>query len=924
MKKFYTSALFVLNFVLVFAQTGTGIGAKVVDSKTFKPLQNVVASIQNTNLTEITDSKGKFVFKNVPVGKGLLQIRLNGYKDQLMQIDIEKGKIQDIGTIQFVEDITDELKTTVINISDTQLNDESSGSENTNSLLQSSRDAFLQTAAFNWGQARFSVRGIDNEYSNVMINGVTMNKTADGRPQYGDWGGLNDATRNQEFSNGSSPSDYVFGGIAGTQEINTRASIYRKGTRLSYLNTNTNYSNRLMGTNVSGMNSDGWAYVISAGRRWAEEGYFEGTNYSANSLFASVEKRINEHHSINFTSIYAQNTRGKNSPNSAEVQDLVGEKYNSYWGYQDGRKRNSRVKKSEEPMFMLTDYWKINSNTTLNTTLSFQTGQIGNSRIDFSKAYNPDPVYYQNLPSYQITKHNTTTGVYDPNLKQADSLKVAFLANPQLDWKALYQGNRDVIAEGSKFVLYEDRNDENIAALTINLSSKLSDNIFLNAGGNYLDSRTKNFKNLLDLLGGNNFLDINAFGKTFEQQQSDLNNPRRRVIVGDKYGYNYNINTTKLDAFSQFKFVYKKVDFYLAQSFTRSTYQREGLYKNGYFPTSSFGKSDLVNFDNFGFKGGLTFKINGRNYIDFNSIYMSKAPNSKDVFANARANNNITLGAINETIKGLDLSYIIRMPSFKARFTAYFNETLNTTDINFYYSDGGGNGTVGAFVNEIVTGINKRNKGFEAGLEYQLNSTIKITGAAALGEFTFTNKPLVDLNDDAGLSTFTTQNSNLEGYKQSGSPQRAYSIGVEYRDPKFWWIGINANYLDENYLDIAALTRTNEFYTSSRNTVNGVPLIIDKAKADEYLSQPKFDPIRLLNLVGGKSWRIARKYNIGLFANVNNVLNYKYKTGGFEQARSATYRDIKEDRVAGTDGSFGPRYFNGYGRTYSVSLSLTF
>jgi hypothetical protein len=37
------------------------------------------------------------------------------------------------------------------------------------------------------------------------------------------------------------PSDYTFGGILGTQEINTRASIYRTGTRITVSGTNTNY-----------------------------------------------------------------------------------------------------------------------------------------------------------------------------------------------------------------------------------------------------------------------------------------------------------------------------------------------------------------------------------------------------------------------------------------------------------------------------------------------------------------------------------------------------------------------------------------------------------------------------------------------------------------------------------------------------------
>ena len=133
------------------------------------------------------------------------------------------------------------------------------------------RDAYQQAAAFNWGQARFRIRGLDNEYGVTMINGISMNKIYDGRPQWSNWGGLNDATRNQEFTLGSAPSDYTFGGILGTQEINTRASLYRKGTRISQSGTNTNYSWRSMVTHNSGLMDNGWAYSISGSRRWADD-----------------------------------------------------------------------------------------------------------------------------------------------------------------------------------------------------------------------------------------------------------------------------------------------------------------------------------------------------------------------------------------------------------------------------------------------------------------------------------------------------------------------------------------------------------------------------------------------------------------------------------------------------------------------------
>ena len=278
------------------------------------------------------------------------------------------------------------------------------------------------------------MRGLDNEYGVTMINGISMNKIYDGRPQWSNWGGLNDATRNQEFTLGSAPSDYTFGGILGTQEINTRASLYRKGTRISQSGTNTNYSWRSMITHNSGLMDNGWAYSISASRRWAKEGYFEGTDYGANSMFASVEKRFNKNHSLNFTSIYAQNSRGKNSPNTAEVNNLMGIKYNSYWGWQNGKKRNSRDKDVEEPIIMLSHYWKMSDKTTLNTNVSYQTGSIGNSRLDYQTANNPDPTYYKNLPSYYYNLGDAAG---------AAAAQTYFLNNSQLNLNAIYLTNQN-------------------------------------------------------------------------------------------------------------------------------------------------------------------------------------------------------------------------------------------------------------------------------------------------------------------------------------------------------------------------------------------------------------------------------------------------------------------------------------------------
>jgi hypothetical protein len=79
MKKLVISALFVMQVFFVFAQNVSGISGKVVDSKTQKPLQNAIASIQNSNLTQLTNAEGVFIFENVIVGSQLVQIKSSGY-----------------------------------------------------------------------------------------------------------------------------------------------------------------------------------------------------------------------------------------------------------------------------------------------------------------------------------------------------------------------------------------------------------------------------------------------------------------------------------------------------------------------------------------------------------------------------------------------------------------------------------------------------------------------------------------------------------------------------------------------------------------------------------------------------------------------------------------------------------------------------
>ncbi|GAA3762358.1 TonB-dependent receptor [Flavobacterium ginsengiterrae] len=930
-------AFFILgSFSFAFAQETVFRGV-VVDSKTQNPLENVVVSIQNSSITKLTSKTGRFELHSSIEGEQLLLIHSQDCKDLLLKIHSNFGQIVYLGVLQLEDIYSDEVPAALITLLDSDLSEDNSSSEMTSGLLQSSKDAFMQASAFNWGQARFRVRGLDSENGTMMLNGMTMNKIYDGRPQWNNWGGLNNVLRNQEFSVGTVASNYTFGGILGTQQIFTRASLYRKGAQFTFSGSNTTYSLRGIGTYASGMDSSGWAYVVSAGKRWADEGYFEGTNFNADSFFMSVEKRLNNKHSLNLTGFYTPNSRGKNSPNTAEVTNLMGEKYNSYWGFQNNKQRNGRVKTVEEPLFMLNHYFKIDEKTNLNSGVMYQFGKVGNTNIDYQNADSPDPVYYRKMPSYFSSLYakdqGEFSGAFTPDYENAEKSRETFLANSQIDWNAMYLANQKPGTNGyepaqSHYVLYEDRTDDKTFAVNSNLNTQITPNISFDGGIAYQNLKSHNFQYLLDLLGGKYFDDIDPFYKG-DQAQSDLQNPNRQVKAGDIYGYNYNFLSNVINAFTQFKFSYNKTEFYLAQSYSMSNYQREGLYQNGLYPTNSLGKSDKVNFENFGFKGGFTYKISGRQWLFFNGAHLTRAPSLRNTFSNSRLNNNIVNGIESENISSAEANYVYSSPKLKLRLTAYYTLIKNTSKTSFFYAEGifdngAGYDPTDAFVSQTLTKLDKKNTGAELSFEYQITSTLKTTLSAAYGNYIYNSNPNVSITNDANAvkegaqTTFDFGKAYLKNYKQAGTPQNAFSLGLEYRDPKFWWIGTNINYLTDNYIDVSPISRTSQFYI---NPANGFPFPeATSERGNELLKQEKFDPITLLNINGGKSWRIYKKY-IGLFASVNNVLNSVYKTGGFEQPRNANFRALNQDVSSGMP-SFGPKYYYGYGRTYFLNLTI--
>ena len=902
-KKYILFFLFIPS--IIFAQE---IKILVIDANTTDPIENVKIET-NTKEDFYTNDDGEVVISD-EVNE--ITATKDGYISVTKLLNDNSQIIIKLETEIFSSDV----ESSIISLSDFDLSDDSNTSDFASGLLSSYNDVFQSIAAYQFGPARFRQRGYDSRNNKVLMNGIEVNKIYDGRPQWSNWGGLNDVLRNREYSIGLEKSRSNFGGINGSTNFILRTSLYQKGLRVSYSSTNTSYTNRVLATYSTNYNN--WDFTFSVSRRWAEQGHFEGTFYDANSFFVGIENKINDSHSINFTGIYASNRRGKSSPNTQEVYDLQSENYNSYWGWQNGSRRNSRVKKLDEPIFLLTHYWDISPKSNLETSLFYQVGSMGNSRLNYSNGPNPDPSYYRKLPSFYLRNFGDRPELYTLSGENFKNNSDYY----QVDWERMYEVNLNNSTNKSIYMLYEDRVDDNLFQFNSVLNTNVSENLDIDLGINYKNLSSHNFANSIDLLGGSYYVDVDSYRRG-DEAQNDLNQPDRVIGEDEAFKYNFEINSESINLFSNIEFNYKKLSLNITPKISYYTIQRDGKFRNGVYPENSYGKGEKKEFLNGSIKSNLEYKITGRHILRFSGAYISRPPTIRNSFSNSRENNNFVEGIGDENIYSSEATYFMNLEPIKLKLTGYYSRFQNMNEISFFFAQGlSGLEESSDFVSEIMTGSSRDHYGIEFGVESKISSTLKASAGVALGEYVYTNNPNLYLTSDDIRGTADYGTTYIENYKVPGTPQRGYSLGLEYRNPNYWFISANGNYLSNNYIDISPIIRTEKFYVNPDDP-DGFPFAdASENEARRLLRQEKFDDLFLLNFFSGKSWKIDNYY-IGVILSVNNILDNRYKTGGYEQSRNANYKLLKQD-VDSSSRIFGPRYWYGYGRTYYLNIYFRF
>lgn len=814
----------------------------------------------------------------------------------------------------------------VITLSEDELDSDGGSNTSVSSILGAGRNPFLSAAAFSFSPARYRLRGYESADA-TYLNGIDFTGLDNGFTPFSLWSGLTNMMRSRENHLGLEANNYAIGGIGLNSNVDMRAGAQWAQTQVGYAISNRNYRHRLLFTHGSGFNKKGWAYAMMLSPRYADEGYIEGTYYRSLSYYAALDKKLGSKNTVSVIAFGSPTENGRQGPSTQEAMDLAGSNfYNPSWGYQNGKKRNSNVAETFQPAFMAVHEYKPDNNTRWMTTLAYTFGKRKTSAFDWYNAPDPRPDYYRYLPSYYALN--------EPN--KASMIKNAIRMDPtllQVDWEGIYDANRGnmmnindangntVKGARSVYILQNRVNDMRRIFLNTTYSTKLTNILGLTAGANYQQQANQYYLEAKDLLGGDFWLNINQFAQRAypaepQKWQYDVNSPNRIIKNGEKYGYDYKMTMNRAAAWAQLLFTLTRFDIFVASELSASSFYRTGMVKNGLFLNDSYGESKKFNFLNTSSKGGITYKMNGRNYFFVNGAYITAPPFFENVFTSPRTRNTVQDSIVSEITQTIEAGYKLMAPRVKAVLNGYYTKMLNGFDMmTFYYDDE----NYQDFVNYAMSKIDKVFFGAELGLEVKLNSTLTLNGAASVGRYYYDSRQKAVVTVDNSNANASVQTVYLKNYRIPSTPQNAYNAGIFYRSPKYWYISLSANYFDNMWVDPAESRRVKEAFMMNPD---------EPAVRDFYTSlirQEKYEPQFTLDFFGGWSKRLSRKYYINsqpsyLVFNlgVNNLLNNtNIRSGGFEQARYDATGTFNANK-------FPNKYYYAYGLNYYASITFRF
>lgn len=795
---------------------------------------------------------------------------------------------------------TEGTQTTTVNESaftftEAQLGENDDMSQNV-TIINASTNTYASQVGWQFSPVRFRYRAFNQRFNDVYINGAPVNDMESGQFRFSLIGGLNQQTRNVDFALPFEGNTFSMPNMGGSNNYNFRAGSMPIGQRAAVSYSNRNYKLRGTYSYASGFNEKGWALAGNITYRWADRGYAEGTFYNALSYFLAAEKRWVNGHSVSFATWGNPTERAGQGASTDEVYWLANDRYyNPYWGYQNGKVRNSRIVTDFAPAAVFTWDWKINDDMKLTTTLFGKYSMYKSTKLNYNNAENPQPDYWKNLPSSYFDVFDSSNEPYRSELalndwNMATDYWHASKGNRQINWDRLYWANEQANLSGSDALYYvQAKHNDN---LTVNLSSSLLTRLDKNktwiVGYMLGQNNGRHYQTMDDLLGAKYFHNINTYALgTYAMSNPyvhyDLNTagPEGRgklIYEGDKFGYDYALLVHKATAWSSFQFNDDRVNVFVAGKVGGTDMQRKGYMLNGMFQENSYGKSGRAKFFEAGGKFRVSYDATHGHALSLGLGYESRAPQATTAFVAPEMNNDFVSNLANEWVFSSEFCYMYQNAWVHANLNAYYSRLDNVTEWqNFYFDD------INSFSYVSMTDISKEYYGVELGLDFKLNSAFNIRALGTISDAKNVNNAKVWYLSST-KRTYNDANGGrpervmCKGMREASTPLTAAALVLSYHQ-RGWFVDLAGKYYDRIYLSYSPSTR----YESTLSTTSS----FDEDGNFIIPAQEKGHGGFMLDGSIGHVIRIKRGQSLSINVMLNNLLNNQnIVTGGYEQSRS--------------------------------------
>ena len=397
--------------------------------------------------------------------------------------------------------------------------------------VQTTSDLYAEHTAFNLPYVSVKRRGLNYRDESASVGVVRLSS------RY--FGAMRLLGADEVRYGGLAAADGTTGGLGGLRLFRF-ADDYPQASRYAAVSfTDRNYlaGARLSVTEPLGR---GWSGTAALDARTGRDMHVEGVFTNALTASLRAAKRFGDDHNLSLTLIVPPSVRGTRLSSAEEAFRLTGDRlYNPAWGFQHGKVRNSRVRREFVPLAVVSYRMPVSQSTSLAADFSAEYGTRKYSALGWYDARTPMPDNYRYLPGY--------TG--DRETEQA--WRAGDARYTQIDWDELIAQNR--MAAGHAVYALEDRaerlGDLNFSAL---FTTALDARLTLRYGLVLRHARSRNYKQMRDLLGAEYITDIDQYlvdDDTYSNLlQNDLRRPDRTIRKGGRFGYDYALTTRRADA----------------------------------------------------------------------------------------------------------------------------------------------------------------------------------------------------------------------------------------------------------------------------------------------------------------------------------------------------------------------------------------